>query len=105
MLKKADVVLIISLLILAVFAALFPFLNNTNGSEIVVLKNNEEINRLPLSKNAKLDLTTNVIVIENGKAYVQSANCPDKVCVHHKAISKKGESIICVPNALVLEVE
>lgn len=103
--KKADIILIACLLVLAIFAAIFPFLNTDTGSELVVLKNNVAIHRLPLSEDTKLDLITNVVVIKNGEARVQSANCPDKVCVHHKAVSKKGESIICVPNGIVLEVE
>ena len=33
------------------------------------------------------------------------SRCPDQICVHEKAISADGESIICLPNKIVVEVE
>ena len=103
--KKADIILIAALVILAVFATLFPFLNSASGSEAVVLLNNEEIHRLPLNKNTQIDLGTNLIKVENGEVYIETATCPDKVCVHHAPIKNKGDAIICVPNGVVVEVE
>ena len=44
-------------------------------------------------------------MIENGIAYVTDADCPDQLCVHQKAASKNHESIICLPNKVVVEVD
>ena len=33
------------------------------------------------------------------------ANCPDKLCVKQKSISKNNENIICLPNKVIVEVE
>ena len=33
------------------------------------------------------------------------ADCPDKLCVHQKAVSRDGESIICLPNKVVVSIE
>ena len=41
---------------------------------------------------------------KEGKAYMSGADCPDKLCVKQKAISKKGESIVCLPHKLVVQV-
>ena len=35
---------------------------------------------------------------------MKEANCRDLICVHHKAISGNGESIVCMPNRIVVEV-
>jgi len=46
----------------------------------------------------------NVIVIKGGKAYMQEASCPDQLCVDQNEISFDKESIICLPNKVVLTV-
>ena len=33
------------------------------------------------------------------------ANCPDEICVHHKPISKNGETIVCLPNKVVVVIK
>ena len=44
------------------------------------------------------------LVIKNGAADVTSSSCPDKICVKHRAISRAGECIICMPNRVVVEI-
>ena len=34
--------------------------------------------------------------------YVRSASCPDHVCVKSGFISRAGQSIVCVPNAIII---
>ncbi len=46
----------------------------------------------------------NVVVIENGAVRVAEADCPDQVCVHTGAISGPGETIVCLPNRLLIEI-
>ncbi len=47
---------------------------------------------------------SNVLVISDGVADVTEADCPDGLCVKQKAISKSGESIVCLPHKLVITV-
>ena len=46
----------------------------------------------------------NVIEIKGGKAYMLEASCPDQLCVDQNEISFDKESIICLPNKVVLTV-
>ena len=32
------------------------------------------------------------------------AECPDQICVKHRAIFREGESIICLPNEIVVTI-
>ncbi|MDP4109339.1 MAG: NusG domain II-containing protein, partial [Bacillota bacterium] len=48
---------------------------------------------------------TNVVLAENGKIRVLSADCPDKVCVRTGFISRPGQSIVCLPSRLVIRLE
>ena len=46
----------------------------------------------------------NIIEIKGGKAYMLEASCPDQLCVDQNEISFDKESIICLPNKVVLTV-
>ena len=46
----------------------------------------------------------NIIVIEDGRAYMSYASCPDQLCVKQHKISFDKESIICLPNKVVLTI-
>ena len=46
----------------------------------------------------------NLISVTDGKVVVESADCKDQICVRHKSVSSKGESIICLPHRLVVEI-
>jgi len=63
---------------------------------------------LPLHENTELTIISkagvNTVIINEGTVRVSDADCPDKICVAHKAISKEGEQIVCLPHRLVLEI-
>lgn len=48
---------------------------------------------------------TNTLTIADHKADMTDADCPDLLCVHQKAISKDGETIVCLPNKVVITVK
>lgn len=47
----------------------------------------------------------NVFVCANSEIRMLQSSCPDKICVHHSAISDIGENIICLPHKLVIEIK
>ena len=77
------------------------------GAQAVVTVEGREIGRYPLKKNGTFPLNggTNILVVENGEAWVSEANCPDKVCMGMGKISRNGEFIACLPNRLLVVVE
>ena len=46
----------------------------------------------------------NTLKIENHKIRMISATCPDHLCIKQGTINKKGQSIICLPHKLIVEV-
>ena len=46
----------------------------------------------------------NVLWIHNGMADMKNADCPDKICVNHQSISKARETIVCLPNKVVVQI-
>ena len=47
----------------------------------------------------------NVVVISGGSVAVTEASCKNQVCVKHGAITRPGESIVCLPNRLVVRIQ
>ena len=47
---------------------------------------------------------TNGVLIEDGNVRMKYSDCHNQICVEHAPISRSGESIICLPHKLVVEV-
>lgn len=111
--KKNDIILIGIILILAL--AVYVGMNflqgeNTHDAEAVVLIDGVEYGRFPLDVDVteRIELPDggyNVLEIKEGKADVTEASCPDGICVSHRAVSKQNQSITCLPNKLVVEIQ
>jgi len=105
---RNDIALIAALLIMAGAAWIFTLCSRRDGGEAVVTVNGQELTRLPLSDDARLVVgegeRTNTVVVENGEVYVSEASCPDRVCIRQGRISYDGQTIVCLPNRLVVSV-
>ena len=107
--RRNDILLIAGVLSAILIFALIYFLTRKDGTYAVVLKNNEEIGSYSLSENMQIpikegDKVTNILVIKDGKAYMKSALCPDKICVKHRPIDKSGQTIVCLPQKVVIKI-
>lgn len=76
-----------------------------SGKTVTVKENNKTVYSGSLYENKMVKLAGNTVEIKNGKVRVSSADCKNQICVNHKPISKKGESIICLPTKVLAEVE
>ena len=50
------------------------------------------------------DGAENVIEVEPGRIRVQSANCPDQVCVRQGWISDSSVPVVCLPHQVVIQI-
>jgi hypothetical protein len=115
--KKLDfIVIIIFLLLAAVVYGVTEYNNylvSKNSEELYVeiQVNGEIYKKINLTENSSetIDLETeygkNLIVVEGKQVYMQEADCPDQVCVEGGAITKIGESIICLPHKVVVKIK
>ena len=96
-------------LCLLVFLGYRVFLR-TKGSRIVITKNGEVYGTYSLEKEQTIEIkdkdgtVTNTLIIKDQKADMESADCPDRLCVKQKAISLENENIVCLPNKVVVTV-
>lgn len=98
--------ILIAVLVLIALITLFLFTSNEQGAYVIVRVNGEECARYSLSDSGTYPLNggTNILIIENGKAYLSDANCPDKLCVKQGKVSNNGQCITCLPNKLTVTV-
>ena len=107
--KRNDMILVIILAVSALLVWLCFSLFSPRGAYAVVTVNGEETARYPLSENREVRLECeggyNILVIKDGYADVTEASCPDGLCVDFRAISRDGETIVCLPNKTVVSIE
>ena len=104
---RYDLILIGALLVVSVGMLLVTTLTRRDGSYVEVEKNGEILATYRLSQSGEYSLNggTNVLVIEDGMAYLKEANCPDKTCVRAGKIRYVGQSIVCLPNESAITVK
>ena len=105
--KKNDWILAACILLAAVAILLFQFVRSDSGAgKVSVTVDGEIFGTYSLAEDQTVDIDgTNRLVIENGTAEMEWADCPDQLCVNQRAVSRQGESIICLPNKVIVEVE
>lgn len=112
--KKWDVIIIVALIIISLIPEGVMFITNSNKHSslyVEVYSEGKLYKKLPLNKDSGKttftidnELGDNVIEINNEQVKIIDADCPDKICVKAHAISKPGESLICLPHKLVVRI-
>ena len=108
--KKADFILLSGLFGLGViFLFIFLVGKNTSSQSVVVQVDGEVVNSFSIEDNISYTIEgkqgSNELRIENKKVYLIHADCPDKLCVNTGKIQYVGQSIICLPNRVVVEIK
>lgn len=107
---RYDIILIIGLLVITMIIAMAVRLSQKTGKTVVVSVDGVVKYTFPLDEDIEYKIEgyeggTNYLVIKDGEAYLTEASCPDLLCVHMGKISSEGQSIICLPNRVVVEIK
>ncbi len=103
--KKGDLVIVGAVIIAFILSTVLLISFAMQGNRVVIKQNNEIIYDNSIDINETVDTGTNRVVIKDGIVYVDSASCKNQVCVNTGKISKKGESIVCLPNRVIVEIK
>ncbi len=108
--KKEILFLIIIFVVIALIAIVFYGKNRDQGDKVIVKIDNEVRYEFLLNKEQEViikldDQESNTLVVKDGKADIVDATCPDHLCVNMKSISLEGESIVCLPHKLIVEIQ
>ena len=107
--KKNDLLLVGGLLVAFLLILLVITLTNKGGNAVQVSVDGVIQSTYLLSEDGEYVIDgynggKNTLVIQNGKAYVIDSSCPDHLCEHMGTIDTVGQSIICLPNRVVVEI-
>ena len=113
--KKMDIVIIAVLILLSFTPHLIFFKTSQKSSKnnYAIIKVDGKIHKkIDLSKvkksekvNLNLPNGKNTLLIKNNNIEMKSANCNDALCVKQGNISKVGQTIICLPHKLIIEIK
>ena len=88
-------------------------LNPRTGNTVVIKLNGKIYDEIFLNQDKDVDIylddrtLINTVRIQNKKAYMLYADCPDKLCVKHKPIDSESyinDMIVCLPNRVTVEI-
>ncbi|HIX29976.1 MAG TPA: NusG domain II-containing protein [Candidatus Blautia stercoravium] len=107
--KKKDILLAGGILILAFLCWLVPkglrLLDGNKEMELKIIVAGDVYGTYSLEKDQVIKIQdTNVCEIKDGKVKMTEASCPDHVCIRQGAIDAPGETVVCLPNKVVLEI-
>ena len=98
---RNDIILIVSLLLVAALGMLYLFKFRSAGDTVRVTVDGKLYKTYSLSQDITEDIITgengeylNRLVIKDGKSYMERASCPDDICFDHAPIFRDGESFV-----------
>lgn len=106
--KKDFLILMILVVIAFISFLIIRFYYGKDSGEVQVYVDN----KLVASYDIRIDDTYivnvsdeyNEIIVKDGQVCVSRSSCKNQVCVQHSPISMVGESIICLPHKLVVQI-
>ncbi len=110
----ADFILIVVVMVVGIAALLIQKQLMKTGKTVHVIIAGNETQSFSLDDDMEYKIETddtrpakeyNILVIKDGKAYISEATCGEQICVKHNAISNTGETIVCLPHKLTVEIK
>lgn len=115
--KPGDFIIVILLVILSFLPlAIFNYQNNIQANShpliAVVSAHGEVVHEIELKDDNAREVFEfedehghkNTIVREGQEVFIEDANCADLLCVQQGTITKVGETVVCLPNQVIVEI-
>ena len=99
--KKKDMILIVAVLAISLISFAAIKMTQKDGKEVIVTVDGKEVYKTSIKKDQIYQIPekngTNVMQIKDGKVIMKKAD--------YKAIEKSGETIVCLPHKVVIEIQ
>lgn len=119
MIRPWDIIIVCILVLISFFpVGMFSYVHAREAGNMssrlvaTVTLNNKQIRQVVLTGNTKTEEFTvytksgdyNTIEVNKDRIRIEKANCPDQICVRTGYISKAGQTIVCLPHRVVIEI-
>lgn len=108
MIKKADIILGLVLIVIGLGLTWFFFTLEETGQMVRISVNGQEYGVYSLQEPRTIEIKNgnaiNKVTIKDGSAAMTFSNCKGQDCVHRGAISKTSHTIACLPHEILIEI-
>ncbi|MCR5255249.1 MAG: NusG domain II-containing protein [Acetatifactor sp.] len=106
---KKDIIFIGIFILVGLFLAAVVFLTKQTGKSVTVSVSGKDVISFNLDEDREYmiegkDGGQNLLIIRGGKAWIEEANCRDGLCINMGKIDSVGQSVICLPNEVVVSI-
>ena len=104
--RFADGILLVLLISLTAFSP--GFLPAGSVGEQLTVRTPDSITEISLDVDGRYPVSgplgTAFLVVQKGRAHLENAPCPLKICEAMGSIDRSGQVIVCLPNRILLKV-
>ena len=108
LLKIGDFILIGLILIGFLIGVFWIRRDISKGEEVSIFIDNREVYRFSLFESKTFSIQgmigETLIQINQGQIWVEKAPCPHQICKNMGKISHSGETIVCIPNRILIQI-
>ena len=108
--NRNDLFLLLGMFMGLTVISMWLLVTKTGGNKVSVSVDGVEQIAFSLDEDLEYEIEgynggTNLLMIKNGSAFLLNASCPDHLCVKMGKIRNVGQSVICLPNRVVIEIK
>lgn len=108
LIKKADIVLFIVLVSIGIILSVLSLSSGSDGAYVRVSVKGQEYGIYNLNEDQVIEVKENghinKIIIKDGFAQMDYSDCKNQICVKDGKISKSNQTIVCLPNKVMIEI-
>jgi hypothetical protein len=106
---KADIIFAAAVLGLGLVLLLVLMMSRKTGTEVQVRVAGQVVQSFSLEEDTTYLIEGagnghNLLVIRDDTAWIEEADCPDALCVGMGHIARIGQSVVCLPHQVVVEI-
>lgn len=109
--RRNEIILVIGILLMALLSfALVRYKAAGSSTKIEVSVESQVFASYSIDQEVDEVITghdggTNHLIIKNGNVTITEASCPDKVCVRQGNIKESGQTLVCLPNKVIVTIK